>query len=64
MRFSELTAMNSSDLHAELERIARHIFDLRGQAVTEKLGNPHSIREARKDVARVKTILRQRGEKL
>ena len=54
--------MKSAELHAELDRLRRHCFDLRTQAVTEKLENPHQVVEARKDIARVLTVLRERGE--
>ena len=36
------------------------LFDLRTQAVTEKLENPSLLRKTRKDIARMKTILRER----
>lgn len=59
---SEFQGMKTLELHAELDRLRRHLFDLRSQAVTEKLENPHRLQETRKDVARVLTILRERGE--
>ncbi len=62
MKISELREMKAGDLHAELDRIRRHLFDLRAQAVTEKLENPHRLRAVRKDVARILTVLRERGE--
>ncbi|MBV8780505.1 MAG: 50S ribosomal protein L29, partial [Phycisphaerae bacterium] len=37
-----------------------HLFVLRGQSVTEKLEDPSQIIKTRKDIARIKTILRQR----
>ena len=54
--------MKTAEVHAELDRLRRHLFDLRSQAVTEKLGNPHQLHDTRKDVARILTILRERGE--
>ena len=62
MKASEFREMKTAELHSELERIRRHAFDLRSQAVTEKLENPHQIRDAAKDIARVLTILNERGE--
>ena len=62
MKVSELRGMKTAELHAELDRLRRHLFDLRSQAVTEKLENPHQLVETRKDTARVLTILRERGE--
>lgn len=60
MKIVDVRAMQEGELHAELERIRRHVFDLRTQAVTEKLENPHLISDARRDIARVMTVLRQR----
>ena len=62
METSEIRSMKGAELHAELERMRRHVFDLHSQAVTEKLENPHQIKEARKDIARILTVLNERGE--
>ena len=62
MKISEIREMKTVELYAELDGVRRHLFDLRAQAVTEKLENPHQLIEARKDIARMLTILRQRGE--
>ncbi len=62
MKMSELREMKTEELHLELERVRRHLFDLRAQAVTEKLENPHQLHAARKDIARILTILGERGE--
>ncbi len=63
MKAGELRLMKMEDLHAELDRLRRHLFDLRSQAVTEKLENPHLLTGARKDIARVLTVLQEKGEK-
>ena len=62
MKISEIRETKTAELYAELENIRRHLFDLRAQAVTEKLENPYQLTAARKDVARILTVLRQRGE--
>lgn len=62
MNAGEIREMKTAELHAELDRLRRHLFDLRSQAVTEKLENPHQLIETRKDIARVLTILSERGE--
>ena len=56
--------MKSAELHVELDRLRRHVFDLRAQAVTEKLENPYQITHTRREIARVLTILRERGERV
>jgi large subunit ribosomal protein L29 len=47
-------------LRQELLEKQKHLFDLRTQAVTEKLEDPSQLGKTRKEIARVKTILRQR----
>lgn len=63
MKASEIREMKTAELHAELDRLRRHLFDLRSQAVTEKLENPHQLKRARRDIAQVLTVLRERGER-
>lgn len=62
MKIGDIREMKTSDLHSELDRIRRHLFDLRAQSVTEKLENPHQLQTVRKDVARILTVLKERGE--
>ena len=62
MKLEEIRSMKTDELHDELERLRRHMFDLRSQAVTEKLEDPTQITKARKDIARLLTVMRQRGE--
>jgi ribosomal protein L29 len=54
--------MKIEELHSELDRLRRHTFDLRTQAVTEKLQDPSMLTQARRDIARILTELRARGE--
>jgi len=61
MKLEEIRSMKSKELHEELEHLRRHLFDLRSQAVTEKLEDPNQITKARKDIARLLTVLKQRG---
>ena len=51
---------DDSVLQQQLKDQKRHLFDLRSQAVTEKLENPSQFRVARREIARINTILRQR----
>ena len=62
MKASEIREMKTEELHGELDRVRRHLFDLRAQGVTEKLENPYQLTQARKDIARILTILGERGE--
>ncbi len=47
-------------LDHELAKTQKHLFELRSQAVTEKLEDPSQLGKARKEIARIKTILRLR----
>lgn len=62
MKISEMRQMKSEELHGELDRLRRYVFDLRSQAVTEKLHDPSLLTRAKRDIARLFTVLRERGE--
>jgi len=62
MKISEIRDMKTEELYSELDRLRRYVFDLRSQAVTEKLQDPSLLTRARRDIARVLTVLRERGE--
>lgn len=62
MKIDEIRQMKTEELHTELDRLRRHLFDLRAQAVTEKLEAPSQLTKARRDIARIFTVLRERGE--
>ncbi len=63
MKIESIRAMKTDELHAELERLRKHLFDLRAQSVTEKLEDPTQLGKARRDIARVLTVLHERGER-
>ncbi len=63
MKIEELRAMKTDELHNELERLRRHLFDLRAQAVTEKLENPMQLGNTKRSIARLLTVLHQRNER-
>ncbi len=63
MKMDAIRAMKVDELHSELERLRRHLFDLRAQAVTEKLEDPTQLNKARRDIARLLTVLNERGER-
>jgi large subunit ribosomal protein L29 len=56
----EFRERETEALQRDLTEQQKHLFDLRTQAVTEKLEDPSQIRKTRKNIARVKTLLRQR----
>ena len=56
----ELRERETPHLQSELAEKQKHMFDLRSQAVTEKLEDPSQLSKTRKEIARIKTVLRQR----
>lgn len=62
MKIAEMRQMKTEELHGELDRLRRYTFDLRSQAVTEKLHDPSLLTRAKRDIARLFTVLRERGE--
>jgi len=62
MKIDEIRQMSTDELYHELVRLRRHLFDLRTQAVTEKLEDPSQLGQTRRDIARILTVLRERNE--
>jgi len=60
MKAQQYREMSGDELAGRLEELQRRIFDLRAQAVTEKLENTRAMRNVRRDMARIKTILREK----
>ena len=60
MKVNEIRQLSDEELRAELDRLRRHLFDVRAQKVTEKLEDPSILGKAKRDVARIMTIMRQR----
>jgi len=59
MKASEYRQMSLDELEDKLKEMQKHLFDLRSQAVTEKLENSKSIRNIRRDIARMQTVVRE-----
>jgi large subunit ribosomal protein L29 len=60
MKISEIRELRPDELSVRLEEMYKHMFDLRTQSVTEKLENGRAIRNCKHDIARVKTVIRER----
>ena len=60
MTTKEIREKETTQLNHELVERQKHMFDLRSQAVTEKLEDPSQLRKTKKDIARIKTVIRQR----
>lgn len=64
MRANELREKSVEDLNEELIELRKKQLGLRLQAATGQLGQTHEVRQLRRDVARVKTVLAEKaGEK-
>ena len=60
MKAQHYREMSPDELEDKLQELRRHLFDLRSQAVTEKLENSKAVTNVKRDIARIKTIMRQR----
>ncbi len=59
MKAQHYREMSRDELESKLEEIERRLFDLRSQAVTEKLENSKAVINVKRDIARIKTIMRE-----
>ncbi len=60
MKIKQIKGQETGHLLQELAEKQKHLFTLRSQAVTEKLEDPSQLGKARRDIAQLKTVLRQR----
>jgi len=60
MKINEARELTDEEVQAELDRLRRHLFDVRAQAVTEKLEDTTLITKAKRDIARLLTVIRER----
>lgn len=61
MNAKELRAKSETELKQELQELLKTHFKLRMQKATQQLQNPASLRQTRRDIARVRTILTQKA---
>ena len=59
MKANEVRKMSSAELETNLMDLKKDLFNLRLQHATNQLENPVRIAEVKKDIARVKTIIRE-----
>jgi large subunit ribosomal protein L29 len=60
MKANELRGLTSEEIASRVDQLKSELFNLRFQLATGQLENPMRIRQVRKDIARAKTILKQR----
>ncbi len=61
MKASELRVKSAADLDKELISLTKAQFGLRMQVATQQLNNNSQLNKVRRDIARVKTILTEKG---
>ncbi len=64
MELNKIREMTDLELNAELDKMKQELFNLRFQHVTGQLENPVKMRELKRDIARVKTIMREKELKV
>ena len=61
MKASDLRAKSADELNQELLELLKAQFSLRMQLATQQLGNTSQIGKVRRDIARVRTLLREKA---
>lgn len=61
MKANELKAKSVEELNTELVELLKAQFSLRMQAVTQQLANTSQLNKVRKDIARVRTFMREKA---
>lgn len=63
MKASELQGKDQTALNKELNELLKAQFSLRMQIATQQLSNTSQLKKVRRDIARVKTVMNQKGAK-
>ncbi|MDR1778311.1 MAG: 50S ribosomal protein L29 [Clostridiales Family XIII bacterium] len=60
MNLDKIREMTDAELEGELKKMKTELFNLRFQHVTGQLENPIRLRDVKRDIARVKTVIREK----
>ena len=63
IKAEEVHKMSDAEIDQMMDKLRRHLFDLKSQAVTEKLEDPTQLRKTRRDIARLLTEQSTRQQK-
>jgi large subunit ribosomal protein L29 len=63
MKASELRAKNDDELKSELTDLLKAQFGLRMQVATQQLTNTSQMKKVRRDIARVRTVMKEKSVK-
>ena len=61
MKANELRAQDAGALNTELQALLKAQFSLRMQKATQQLSNTSQLKKVRRDIARVRTVLAEKG---
>jgi len=62
-KIADIRALSSDQINEQLLQLKKEQFNLRFQAATGQLEKTHRVDEVRKDIARIKTVMRQKTVK-
>ena len=60
MKMADIRKLTTEDLNKKLDEIKKELFNLKFAGATGTLEKPHRIKELRHDVAKIKTVIRER----
>lgn len=60
MKLEKMRELNDAELNIELMKMKKELFNLRFQHVTGQLENPMKMKDVKKNIARVKTVMREK----
>jgi len=60
VKVTEIRNLNTDELKKKLDESYRELFNLRFRLATKQLSNYHEIRNVRKRIAKIKTVMRER----
>ena len=60
MKAKEIRNLSTDELNKKLEELKKDLFMLRMQHATNQLSNPMLLNAVKKDIARIKTIIREK----
>jgi large subunit ribosomal protein L29 len=63
MKASDLRSRSGEELNKELDELLKAQFSLRMQLATQQLANTSEIKKVRRDIARVRTVMKERARK-
>jgi len=60
IKMESIRELTNSDLEKELMKMKNELFNLRFQHVTGQLENPIRMKDVKRDIARIKTVIREK----